>query len=254
MTGERAADAGRSRGSCCPVIELRRYTLHPGTRETLISLFDRELVEPQEAVGATVIAQFRDLDDPDVFTWIRGFPDMPSRAASLGAFYHGPVWAAHREAANATMVSSDDVRLLRPVRPGSDFAPGDRAEPDAAATPPGLVVATVYTLDASTAADFPAFFDRELAPRLAAAGVTPLALLETEPSVNTFPRLPVREGEHAFAWFARFDDPAAHDRHAAALAGGRRWTGALRRSLERRLAAPPEVWRLTPTARSRMLG
>ena len=54
------------------VVELRQYTLHPGTRDGLIELFDRELVETQEACGMTVIGQFRDLDRPDRFVWLRG--------------------------------------------------------------------------------------------------------------------------------------------------------------------------------------
>jgi hypothetical protein len=45
---------------CCPVLELRQYTLQPGQRDVLIDLFDRHLVESQEAVGMTVMGQFRD--------------------------------------------------------------------------------------------------------------------------------------------------------------------------------------------------
>jgi hypothetical protein len=78
------------------VLELRQYTLHPGRRDTLITLFDREFIEPQEEVGMRVVGQFRDLDDPDRFVWIRSFPDMAARAESLAAFYGGPIWAAHR--------------------------------------------------------------------------------------------------------------------------------------------------------------
>jgi hypothetical protein len=44
----------------CPVIELRQYTLKPGQRDTLIDLFDRHFVESQEAVGMTIIGQFRE--------------------------------------------------------------------------------------------------------------------------------------------------------------------------------------------------
>ena len=43
----------------------------------------------------------------------------------------------------------------------------------------------------------------------------PLATFTTEYAENTFPALPVRAGEHAFVWFARFDDQAALDRHLA---------------------------------------
>jgi len=55
------------------IVELRQYTLRPGQREALIEVFDREFVETQEAVGMTVIGQFRDIDRPDTFVWLRGF-------------------------------------------------------------------------------------------------------------------------------------------------------------------------------------
>ena len=51
----------------CPIIELRQYALHPGQREALITLFDREFVESQEVAGIRVIGQFRDLDDRNRF-------------------------------------------------------------------------------------------------------------------------------------------------------------------------------------------
>ena len=60
-----------------PVLELRQYTLRAGQRDVLIDLFDRELVETQEAVGMSVVGQFRDLDRPDRFVWLRGVTDMP---------------------------------------------------------------------------------------------------------------------------------------------------------------------------------
>ncbi|HEX6966405.1 MAG TPA: NIPSNAP family protein [Gemmatimonadaceae bacterium] len=236
-------------------VELRQYALHPGQRETLVELFDHEFVETQEAVGIEVIAQFRDIDRSDVFTWLRGFPDMASRAVSLRAFYDGPVWARHRDAANATMISSDNVWLLRPARPGSGFTiAGGRPPIGARAIPAELVVATIYTLTASAAPTFAEWFEREMTPRLVAAGGRPIASFETEPSVNTYPRLPVREGEHAFVWFARFTDTAAYDRHLETLAADREWTRRVRPATMQRLAAPTETWRLTPTARSRRLG
>ena len=104
------------------IVELRQYTLKPGQRDTLIELFEREFIETQEAEGMDVIGIFRDLDDPDRFVWLRGFPDMKARAKSLAAFYGGPVWKRHRETANATMIDSDNVLLLRPAWSGADFA------------------------------------------------------------------------------------------------------------------------------------
>ncbi|MFI6498632.1 NIPSNAP family protein [Nonomuraea typhae] len=97
------------------IYELRRYTLRPGTRDALIELFEREFVETQEEVGIELVAQFREPAAPDAFVWIRAFPDMDARQRSLTAFYTGPAWKAHRDAARATMIDTDDVLLLRSV-------------------------------------------------------------------------------------------------------------------------------------------
>ncbi|MFG2331638.1 NIPSNAP family protein [Streptomyces sp. NPDC048604] len=166
------------------IVELRQYTLHPGARETLITLFEREFVTGQEAVGITLGGRFRDLDDPDRFVWLRAFPDMAHRRRALEAFYSGPVWQRHRDAANATMVDSDDVLLLR--------GPGFAAEPDACE-----VVATVC--HPSDAAAFDAYAARHLGPGH--------ALHRTEHAENDFPRLPVRTGEDVRVWFGPAEPP-----------------------------------------------
>jgi quinol monooxygenase YgiN len=97
------------------VLELRQYTLRAGQRETLIALYEREFMTSLKEAGCCVRGAFRDLDDPDRFVWIRGFADMLSQKRALQAFYGGPVWQGHKAAANATMVDSDNVLLLRPV-------------------------------------------------------------------------------------------------------------------------------------------
>jgi hypothetical protein len=103
--------------TCCPVVELRQYTLYPGKGGLLIELFDREFVESQELLGMKVLAQFRDLENADRFVWLRGFRNMSERAEGLKAFYTGPVWKAHRDAANATMIDSDNVLITtQPLR------------------------------------------------------------------------------------------------------------------------------------------
>ena len=219
------------------VLELRQYTLHPGRRDVLIELFEREFVESQEAVGIELVGTFRDLDRPDRFVWVRAFPDMPSRAASLQAFYGGPIWATHREAANATMIDSDNVLLLRPAANGAGFARS------ATGSPHSRVLATICRL-AAPAGDA---FRRSIDDALADAAITPIARLETEPAENTFPRLPVRTGEHVFVWFARFDDAEALRAAQARLGASPRWN-----AIEQMLESPPERLVLAPTARSRL--
>ncbi len=83
------------------------------------------------------------------------------------------------------------------------------------------------------------------------AGATILAAYATEHSPNNYPRLPIREGEHVFVWFARVVDDAAYEEHRAALAQSRRWSGDVAAALAQRLDGTPDVRRLVPTARSR---
>lgn len=232
------------------VVELRQYTLKPGTRDAMIALFDREFVETQEAEGIAVLGQFRDLDDPERFVWLRGFPDMAARAASLTAFYDGPVWAAHRDAARATMVDTDDVLLLRPAAPGTGLAAGRPRPPAGAkALPQTLVTATIFHLDAPAEDGFLDFHDRVVDPALRAAGAPALATLVTETAANTYPRLPVRAGERVLVRLAAFLDRAAYDRHLAALSRSPAWRLASA-GLEAVLSRPAETLRLAPTARS----
>ena len=148
--------------TCCPVVELRQYTLVPGGREELISLFEREFIETQETTGMIVIGQFRDLNNPDRFVWLRGFNDMNTRAAQLHEFYGGPVWKAHRDEANATMIDSDNVLLLRPASSSSGFELGQakRSPLGSTAERRALLAATIYHLGETRGADFVNLFKR----------------------------------------------------------------------------------------------
>jgi hypothetical protein len=235
------------------VLELRQYTLQPGQRDILIDLFEREFIETQEAVGMHVIGHFRDLDAPDRYVWLRGFPSMEARREALQGFYFGPVWQPHRDAANATMVDSDNVLLLRPAHASSGPAPASTPRPAIGATmPAGAVCIGTCALRAPAAQGFTARFEQELAPLLRQHGADVIARYETDASANTFPRLPVREGERVFVWIARFADVAALDGHLAALQGSATWQEALAAAMREELLTAPELLRLAPTARSEL--
>jgi quinol monooxygenase YgiN len=165
-----------------PVLELRRYTLVPGRRDEMIAVFERHLMESQEATGMFVLGTFRDLDRPDHFVWLRGFPDLESRRESLTAFYSGPVWKQYGPAVRPTMVDTDDVHLLRPV--GAGLSPGPLPPMDA--EEPGTVL---YLTVGDTAAP------------------DPLATFVTEPAANTYPALPVHEGVRVTVTLSRTRPP-----------------------------------------------
>ena len=225
------------------VVELRQYTLHPGQRDVLIELFDREFVETQEETGMRILGQFRDLDKPDRFVWMRSFPDMPTRAEALNAFYTGPAWKAHSRAANATMVDVDNVLLLRPAGQAGGFDL-DAAVRDTPAS--SLVVASIYALPEPADDELVRFIDSTVVPLLAKTGATPLGLLRTEYAENNFPALPVRTGEHVIVLLASFAGRDAYAEHTNRLAELPEWV----EDVQPRLPASVERLLLTPTDRS----
>lgn len=232
----------------CNLVELRQYTLQPGRRETLIELFDREFVETQEALGMIVMGQFRDLDEADRFVWLRGFRDMTARYAGLSAFYGGPIWQAHRDAANATMVDSDNVLLLRAAWAGSGISMSGRtrAAPGKTGVPAGLLDTSIFYLREPATDALLGLCRQTLVPLLERAGARLLGWYVTESAPNNFPRLPVREGEHVLVSFAMFNDPAACDAYSRSDA----WVRDAQPQLAPWLARPAERHRLAPTARS----
>jgi quinol monooxygenase YgiN len=239
-----------------PIVELRMYTLHPGRRDELIKLFEREFIETQEAVGMHVIGQFYDLDDPNRFIWLRGFNDMSARAASLQAFYGGPIWKAHRDAANATMIDSDNVLLLRLPHRNCGFSLKDSNRPPqgSRAKQDGFVSATIYYFDAPVNSEFTSAFESMIKPILIESGASILAYFLTEDSPNTFPALPIREGENVFVWFGGFPDQDAYKSHLAKLRESKLWNDEIPTFLKKHLQGQPEVLRLTPTPRSWLTG
>ena len=234
------------------VYELRQYTLHPGQRDVLIDLFDREFVESQELLGARLVGQFRDLDRPDRFVWVRGFTDMRVRLDALTGFYGGPAWRAHRDAANATMIDSDDVLLLEPAAADADFpaGPGARPAPGAGEPSRAVVAAVVWRLRSPAGDGFGDHFRHRMAPLLAEAGGSPVACLVTKAVPNDFPALPVREGEHVLVWFGRFADDAGLREQEEWIDRSPAWRRAVEEATLRHLDAPPERLRLRPTTRS----
>jgi NIPSNAP len=246
---------GTSSNTCSPIVDLRQYTLYPGTRDGFVELFDREFVETQEAAGMRIIGQFRDIGDPNRFVWLRGFPDMPSREKALTDFYiHGAAWRAYAEVARSQMIDSTDALLLRPARTDSGFAlePPDRRPTLDAALPQGIIVAAIYSLPAPADADFLNFFEGVVTPVLQSAGATILAAFVTEHSPNNFPRLALREGENVFISFSGFRDLAAYHEYMTALGRNHQWRSDISQALMQRIHGRPHMLRLAPTSRSQL--
>ena len=236
-----------------PVVEFRQYTLRPGARDTLVKIFEEHFVESQEAVGMRVGGLFGDRADPDRFVWMRAFASMDARCEALSAFYGGPVWAEHGPAANATMIDSDDVLLLRPTTPARPPLPPARSRvPVEAANESALdewVLFAAYPHEPGHG--LCDWFAAEAAPVLETALKTRVATWRTEPAPNSYPALPVRS-DHTVVWTATFVDAGACAAALARLEASEAWLDV--RSRVDAAVTAPEIRQLAPTARSQHPG
>src|SRR5262249_41099487 len=154
--------------------------------------------------------------------------------------------------ANATMIDSDNVLLLRPVdmqwgfpAPAAPRPPAGRPTP-----PPSLVTATLCYRDTPFDQAFAALFTSQVAPVMSQTGAAPLACRQTEHAENPCPALPVRTDENVFVWFSRFAGPAGLSAHRDALARCGHWHTTVRPALLAMLNSEPQQLTLAPTPRS----
>jgi hypothetical protein len=175
------------------VVELRNYLLTPGSRGAFTALFEKTFVDSQEALGTHILGVFEDLNAPDRFVWMRGWTDMAVRLKALTGFYGGELWKAHRNEANAMILDSDDVYLLKPGAP--------------ACWPKGLggmgaamLAVDVYAHDT---------IDESM---VAAAQAAPgfVAQFVSHEAKNDFPRLPVHS-DRVVVFVRRFDAVGSPD-------------------------------------------
>jgi hypothetical protein len=168
------------------IVELRRYTIHEGLRERFAEHFDTLFPEAFQQLGALAVGQFFERDNPSMFTWLRAYHDMDSRAVVNASFYYGPVWKEHRAVVNPMMIDSDNVLLLRAVRPMLIL-------PTLLEPARGTVVAQIFAGND---------VDRweETFTRYRDAGAREAAVLVTLDAPNNFPQLPVRTDGPYVVW------------------------------------------------------
>ncbi|MDI7862631.1 NIPSNAP family protein [Rhizobiaceae bacterium n13] len=217
----------------------------------MISLFDREFVEPQEALGMRIEGEFRDLDDPDSFVWVRSFADMETRTDALASFYSSPIWKEHGPAANTTMLNSDNVLLLKTAAGAFPFPHNLSRDKEAKRSKArGLVVVNTCSLAPGTEENFARRFREHALPALQDAGARIDGLFATERGKNGFPRLPVREGETVFVWFECHKDQDSVAVCQNHLRQNPVWTREIYPWMDSQCWQKIEIAYLTPTARS----
>lgn len=233
------------------VLEFRRYVTKDGERAHFAKYFDTYFPEAFEQLGVMVFGQFLDRDQPNHFTWVRGFKDVSARPIANAAFYYGPVWKEHKLKVNAILPDSDNVMLLRPLHAehGVSVLPAvDPVIEEGGAT--GVVVAQIFAVKKGEEDAFAQKAEAAFA-QYRIAGVHEAGVLVTLDVTNNFPQLPVRTDGPWLIWIGVAKDTATLESSLAAPMKAVEQTlgetGLLRGATERLVMDP------TPRSRLRWL-
>jgi hypothetical protein len=168
---------------------------------------------------------------------MRGFSDLPSRGQALSNFYGSQTWAKHREAANATMIDSDNVLLLHP------FEDSEHVREDLSVNK-GLLRVAIHHLGSVSTERFSVFWANTLYPILVEGGYSPFCPLMTAKVENNFPQLPLRN-DPVFLWFMMFNDKNDEQEFSSWWTSRSGWRDQISPDLMPALMRKPEILRLS---------
>ncbi|MGB9235191.1 MAG: NIPSNAP family protein [Terriglobales bacterium] len=94
------------------IIEMRTYKLKPGKRSEFLEIFRTRTVPAHDEIGMKLLGPFCSIEDPDVFFFMRGFPDLASREPMKAKFYEGELWKRELENILMPMIEKYEVVLV----------------------------------------------------------------------------------------------------------------------------------------------
>ena len=94
------------------IVEMRSYRTKPGRRGEFLEIFRTQSMPAHAAIGMRILGPFLSVEDPDVFFFMRGFPDLASREPMKAKFYDGPLWKNQLESVLIPMLDKYDVVLV----------------------------------------------------------------------------------------------------------------------------------------------
>ena len=94
------------------IIEMRTYRIKPGLRERFLEIFRTKSMPAHAEIGMKILGPFLAVDEPDVFFFMRGFPDLESREPMKAQFYEGALWKSELENVLMPMIEKYDVVLV----------------------------------------------------------------------------------------------------------------------------------------------
>jgi hypothetical protein len=94
------------------IIEMRTYRLKPGRRAEFLDIFLTRSMPAHRRIGMRILGPFLSVEDPDVFFFMRGFPDLASREPLKQQFYEGELWKQELEQKLMPMIESYEVVVV----------------------------------------------------------------------------------------------------------------------------------------------
>lgn len=94
------------------IVEMRTYKTKPGKRAQFLEIFRSRSVPAHAEIGMKIMGPFLSVEDPDVFFFMRGFPDLASREPMKAQFYEGELWKKELENLVMPMLEKYDVVVV----------------------------------------------------------------------------------------------------------------------------------------------
>jgi hypothetical protein len=99
-------------GQSAMIIEMRTYKTKPGCRARFLDIFRSRSMPAHAEIGMKVLGPFLSVEDPEVFFFMRGFPDLDSREPMKARFYEGELWKNELESIVMPMLEKYEVVLV----------------------------------------------------------------------------------------------------------------------------------------------
>jgi hypothetical protein len=94
------------------IIEMRTYKTKPGKRSEFLEIFRSKVIPAHTEIEMKILGPFPSVEDPDIFFFMRGFPDLPSREPMKAKFYEGELWKRELENVLLPMLEKYEVVLV----------------------------------------------------------------------------------------------------------------------------------------------
>jgi len=98
------------------IVEVRSYRVTPGKRDEFLRTFETRSIPALQAHGMKIVGPMVDVENPNKFVFLRGFPSMEELHRMKNDYYGGKIWKEELEHILMPMLESYDVILCETTR------------------------------------------------------------------------------------------------------------------------------------------